>query len=245
MTNKPKKRRLDLILLDRGLVKSREQAQALIMAGLVSVNGQKVSKSGTSFPSEVEITLAELTPYVSRGGFKLAHALDQFHVAPHGLAVLDVGASTGGFTDCLLQKGAHRVYALDVGHNQISYRLRQDPRVVVMERINAHFPFQLPESVTMAVIDVSFISVTKVIPNVLEHLSRPGTILALIKPQFEGHRSEVGRSGIIKDPKVHAAVLGRTVLWAVNVGLRVRGLTPSPILGAQGNREFFLMLEWE
>ena len=242
MTNTSKKRRLDLILVDRGLVESRERAQALIMAGRVSANGQRVTKPGTSFPPHVSVSLEEQAPYVSRGGLKLAHALDWFHIDPSGLTALDVGASTGGFTDCLLQRGAQRVYALDVGHGQIDYSLRRDSRVVVMEGINAHYPFHLPEKVAMATVDVSFISLTKVIPNLLEHLSGPYTILALVKPQFEAQPSEVGRGGIIKDPKVHARVLGAMVLWAVNARLRIRGLAPSPILGAEGNREFFLFL---
>lgn len=242
MTNTSRRRRLDLILVDQGLVESRERAQALIMAGRVSANGQRVTKPGASFPPHVSVSLEEQAPYVSRGGLKLAHALDRLHIDPSGLTALDVGASTGGFTDCLLQRGARRVYALDVGHGQMDYRLRRDSRVVVMEGINAHHPLHLPERVALATVDVSFISLTKVIPNLLEHLSGPYSILALVKPQFEAQPLEVGRGGVIKDPKVHARVLGKTVLWAVNAQLRIRGLIPSPILGAKGNREFFLSL---
>ena len=232
-------------MLDRGLAGSRERAQALIMEGRVYSKGQQVTKPGLSIRTDTPLTVSEEAPYVSRGGVKLAHALDRFGIAPLGLAVLDVGASTGGFTDCLLQRGVDKVYALDVGHGQLDYRLRQNPRVQVMEGVNAHYPFRLPEKVALATIDVSFISLTKVIPNVLEHLLKSGLILSLVKPQFEAKRSEVGKKGVIKDPRVHARVLGRIILWAINSGLRLRDLTPSPILGAAGNREFCLLLESE
>ena len=169
-------------------------------------------------------------PYVSRGGVKLAHALDVFNLSPEGLTVLDVGASTGGFTDCLLQRGAQRVYALDVGRGQLNYRLRRDP-------------FDLPEAVDLATIDVSFISLTLVIPSVAQHLRKGCYVAALVKPQFEARREEVGRGGIVKDPAVHARVLGRCIAWAVDQGLRVRNLCASPILGDAGNREFFLLLQ--
>lgn len=244
MNKKPKKRRLDLLLLDRRLVESRERARSLIMAGRVLADGQKVTKPGTSLAMDASVAVTEQAPYVGRGGVKLAHALEQFAIDPQGLTALDVGASTGGFTDCLLQQGARRVYALDVGRGQLDHRLRQDPRVVVMEKVNAHHPFPLPEKVALSTIDVSFISVTKVIPNLLEHLTKPSYIIALVKPQFEAKRSEVGKGGIIKDTRVHARVIGRVILWAIKAGLRLRRLTPSPILGTEGNREFFLLLEF-
>jgi 23S rRNA (cytidine1920-2'-O)/16S rRNA (cytidine1409-2'-O)-methyltransferase len=241
----PKKQRLDLLLLDRGLADTRERAQALIMAGRVLVGGQKATRAGLSLPADVILTVTEKPPFVSRGGEKLSHALNAFQVNPNNLVALDVGASTGGFTDCLLQRGSEKIYALDVGYGQLDLRLRDNPLVVVMERVNAHHPFTLPERVALATIDVSFISLTKVIPNVVEHMAQPGLILALVKPQFEAHRSEVGKGGIIKDPVVHARVLGRVAVWAVTFGLRIRGLTPSPLLGTKGNREFFLMLEYQ
>ena len=153
-----------------------------------------------------------------------------------------MGASTGGFTDCLLQRGARKVYALDVGHGQLDYRLRQDPRVVVMERVNARHPFDLPEAVDMVTIDVSFTSLRLVLPSVAEHLKPGGRLIALVKPQFEARREQVGRRGVVKDPQVHAEVLGKMIVWSVENGFRLRGLVPSPILGDEGNREFFLLL---
>jgi len=243
MNPKARKRRLDVLLHEQGLAESRQRAQALVMAGRVTVDGQKVTKPGTAVAEDARLEVAQGEPYVGRGGYKLAGALDEFGVKPEGLVCLDVGASTGGFTDCLLQRGAKRVYALDVGRGQLDYRLRQDPRVVSMEEVNAHYAFDLPEKVGLVVIDVSFISLTKVIPNVLPHLDQLGTVMALVKPQFEAERGEVGKGGIVRDPKVHAEVLGRLVVWSVGQELRLRGLTPSPITGADGNREFFLWLE--
>ena len=244
MSKRVKKKRLDLLLVDREMVESRVKAQSLIIAGEVMVNGNKVTKPGTALPTDATLSLKERPPYVGRGGIKLDHALREFRVDPVGLTVLDVGASTGGFTDCLLQRGAKRVYALDVGRGQLSYALRQDPRVVVMEKVNAHYTFSLPEKVAIATIDVSFISVTKVLPNVLPHLKEGGAIVALVKPQFEAMYREVGKGGVIRDPQIHARVLGRVILWATEAGIRLRSLTPSPILGAAGNREFFLLLEY-
>ena len=244
MSKRVKKKRLDLLLVDREMVESRVKAQSLIIAGEVMVNGNKVTKPGTALPTDATLSLKERPPYVGRGGIKLDHALREFRVDPVGLTVLDVGASTGGFTDCLLQRGAKRVYALDVGRGQLSYALRQDPRVVVMEKVNAHYTFSLPEKVAIATIDVSFISVTKVLPNALPHLKEGGVIVALVKPQFEAMYREVGKGGVIRDPQIHARVLGRVILWATEAGLRLRSLTPSPILGAAGNREFFLLLEY-
>jgi 23S rRNA (cytidine1920-2'-O)/16S rRNA (cytidine1409-2'-O)-methyltransferase len=236
------KQRLDNLLVTRKLAENQKMAQSLIMAGEVTVSGKVITKPGTLVDESDELKLAEKLPYVSRGGIKLAHALDEFKLNVTSLAAMDIGASTGGFTDCLLQRGAKRVYAIDVGYGQLDYKLRQDPRVVVMERVNAHYPFSLPEKVNMATIDLSFISLTQVIPNVIDHLSQPGYIIVLFKPQFEAKRQEVGKGGIIKDPQVHAIVLGRFIVWASDHDLRLRGLVASPILGAEGNKEFLIFL---
>ena len=243
MSKKVEKKRLDLLLVEREMVESRVKAQSLIIAGEVLANGVKVTKPGTTLPTDAALSLKERPPYVGRGGIKLDHALSEFGINPAGQTALDVGASTGGFTDCLLQRGAKKVYALDVGRGQLNYGLRQDPRVVVMEKINAHYTFSLPEKISIATIDVSFISITKVLPNVLPHLNERGIIVALVKPQFEAMYREVGKGGVIRDPQIHARVLGRVILWATEAGLRLRSITPSPILGAAGNREFFLLLE--
>ncbi|MBC8274556.1 MAG: TlyA family RNA methyltransferase [Chloroflexi bacterium] len=236
------KQRLDNLLVVRELAENNKMAQAIIMAGKVTVSGKVITKPGTQVDENASLELAEKLPYVSRGGFKLAHALDEFKLDVTSLTALDVGASTGGFTDCLLQRGARRVYAIDVGYGQLDYKLRQDPRVVVMERVNAHYPFSLPEKVNIATIDLSFISVTNVIPNVIGHLTQPGYIIVLFKPQFEAERKEVPKGGIIKDPQLHARVLGRFIAWATGHDLRLRGLVASPILGAEGNREFLIFL---
>ncbi|HEX75545.1 MAG TPA: TlyA family RNA methyltransferase [Dehalococcoidia bacterium] len=236
------KQRLDNLLVTRGLAENKSKARALIMAGEVTISGKVSTKPGRLVDENANLDIAEKLPYVSRGGIKLAHALDGFKLDVSSLIAMDVGASTGGFTDCLLQRGAKRVYAIDVGYGQLDYRLRQDPRVVVMEKINAHYPFPLPEKVNIATIDLSFISVTKVIPNIIEHLQKRGCIIILLKPQFEAERKEVGRGGIVKDPQVHARVLGRFIGWAIGNGLRLSGLTASPILGAEGNKEFLILL---
>ncbi|MDO8491139.1 MAG: TlyA family RNA methyltransferase, partial [Dehalococcoidia bacterium] len=201
-----------------------------------------VDKPGTLVPEDADIRLAERPLYVSRGGIKLAHALDAFGIDVTSLAALDIGASTGGFTDCLLQRGARRVYAVDVGYGQIDYRLRTDPRVVMMERLNARHPFSLPEPVDLVTVDVSFISVEMVLPNAAALLKPGGVIIVLVKPQFEAGREQVGKGGIVRDPQVHAQVLGRFISWAVAQGLRFGGLVASPIAGAEGNREFLALL---
>ena len=240
------KLRADLLLVELGLAESRERAQALIMEGLVysSRTGQKVLKPGTllardDHPLEVRGRL----PYVGRGGVKLAHALESFGLDVAGTVALDVGASTGGFTDCLLQRGTRLVYAVDVGRGQIDDRLRRDPRVVVMEGVHAGYPFELSGGVGLATVDVSFISFTRVLPHAARHVRDGGPIIALVKPQFEAPRRDVGRGGVIRDPRVHAAVLARAIAWVVGAGFRLRDLVPSPILGDAGNREFFLLLE--
>jgi len=237
------RRRADLLLVDKGLAQSREQAQTLIMEGLVFSASGRVAKASSLLPDKAELEVRGRLPYVGRGGLKLAHALDEFGLSPQGMVALDLGASTGGFTDCLLQRGAQRVYALDVGHGQLDYRLRQDARVVVMEKRNARYPFELPEPVDLVTIDVSFISLTLVIPQALDHLKDGCCLVALIKPQFEAPRHDVGRGGVIKDPQIHAQVLAMMIVWAVKNGLRLRNLCASPILGDAGNREFFLLLQ--
>ncbi|MBC8276165.1 MAG: TlyA family RNA methyltransferase [Chloroflexi bacterium] len=236
------KQRLDSLLVTRGLAENKSQARAMIMAGEVTAAGKVITKPGSLVDEDATLEIAEKLPYVSRGGIKLAHALDEFKLNVTSLTAMDVGASTGGFTDCLLQRGARRVYAIDVGYGQLDYKLRQDSRVVVMERVNAHYPFSLPEKVNMATMDLSFISVTKVIPNIIGHLIQPGYIIVLLKPQFEAERQEVGKGGIVKDPQVHARVLGRFIVWAVDHDLRLSGLVASPILGAEGNKEFLILL---
>lgn len=237
------KLRLDMLIVQRGITRTREQAQALIMTGRVSCNGIMIDKAGTRVSHDVKLNIDALPTYVSRGGDKLAYALLVFNVQIQGYVCLDVGASTGGFTDCLLQNQASKVYAVDVGYGQLAQRIREDKRVVVIERVNAHFPFVLPRIVDIATVDVSFISLTKVLPNVAKHLSPGGYIVALVKPQFEAMRSDVGRRGIIRNPKIHSRTLGKIINWAVDYGLRVRNITASPILGGSGNREFLLLLQ--
>lgn len=235
------KRRLDILLVERGLVDSRAKAQALIMAGKVAVNGRTDLKQGMLVDKAVEISIVEPPPFVSRGGIKLDFALDQFRLDVTDKVAADIGASTGGFTDCLLKRGARRVYAVDVGYGQLDYRLRQDARVIVMEKVNVRYPFSLPEKVDLATIDVSFISVEKVIPSVSSLLREKGYMVVLIKPQFEARREEVGKGGIVKRPEVHGRVLGRFVKWMVEQGFRLGGLVASPIEGAEGNQEFFVL----
>lgn len=236
------KQRIDSLMVARGLAESRAKAQALIMAGEVTVDGREVVKPGTMVVETAAITVAVPPPFVGRGGLKLDYALERFGLDVSGVVAADIGASTGGFTDCLLKRGASRVYAIDVGYGQLDYRLRYDPRVVVMEKVNARYPITLPEKVNLATVDVSFISVQKVLPSVVDLLIDTGDVIVLVKPQFEAKRSEVSRGGVVKDPLVHARVLGRFIAWVVARGLRLGGLVASPILGADGNREFFVRL---
>lgn len=243
MAERVRRKRADVLLAERGLAESREQAQVLIMEGLVFAPSGRVAKASSVLHENVSLEVRGRLPYVSRGGLKLAGALDAFALAVDGKTVLDVGASTGGFTDCLLQRGVGHVYAVDVGHGQLHHRLRQDRRVTVMEKTNARHDYPLPEPVDLVVIDVSFISLNLVIPPALEHLRGGGHVAALVKPQFEAPREQVGRGGIIRDPKVHAATLGKMVVWATEHRLRLRGMCPSPVLGDKGNREFFLLLQ--
>ena len=237
------RQRIDRLLVKKGLAESPAKAQALIMAGEVLVDGRLVAKAGTLVAEEAAITLVERPPFVSRGGIKLDYALDRFGLDVSSVVAADIGASTGGFTDCLLKRGASRVYAIDVGYGQLDYRLRQDSRVVVIEGLNARYPITLPEKVDLATIDVSFISVQKIIPSAAGVLKDNGRLVVLIKPQFEARRWEVGEGGVIREPIVQARVLGRFIGWMVTQSLRLRGLVPSPIPGAAGNREYFVLLE--
>jgi len=236
------KRRIDSLLVERGLADSQAKAQALIMAGEVVVAGKAAIKPGTLVPEEAAITILEPPPFVGRGGIKLEYALNQFQLEVFAKVAADIGASTGGFTDCLLKRGASRVYAIDVGYGQLDYHLRQDPRVVVMDRVNARYPISLPEKVDLATIDVSFISVEKIISSVAGLLNDDGYIIGLIKPQFEAKRAEVGKGGVIKEPVVHARVLGRFIAWIIEHNFSLGGLVASPILGASGNKEFLILL---
>jgi 23S rRNA (cytidine1920-2'-O)/16S rRNA (cytidine1409-2'-O)-methyltransferase len=238
------KARIDRLLVERGLVESREKAARLILAGDVLVDGERVDKVGTVVPTAAEIELRGRSPYVSRGGEKLAHALDRFRIDPRGRICVDVGASTGGFTDCLLQRGAARVYAVDVGTGQLDPRLRADGRVVVMERMNARAldPRLFEDRPSLAVVDVSFISLEKVLPAVFAGLVLRGESVALVKPQFEVGRAAVGKGGVVRDPALHRAAVTRLARFAVLRGWHVLGVTASPLRGPKGNREFFLHL---
>lgn len=239
-----KGQRADQMLVDRGLADSRSRAQALILAGLVFSGECRIDKPGTTLGPDAPLALrGQDHPWVSRGGLKLAHGLDHFAIDPAGLTALDVGASTGGFTDVLLARGAARVYAVDVGHGQLAWKLRQDPRVVVLEKVNARHldARQVPEPVDLVVCDASFISLATVLPAPLA-LTRPGArLLALIKPQFEVGKGEVGKGGVVRDPALHQAVCARIAAWLGGLaGWRVLGVEPSPILGPEGNREFLI-----
>lgn len=239
------KERLDKILVDRGLVQSRERARALIMAGSVVVADHVADKAGTMVPLNSDIRLkGEILPFVSRGGLKLQKALDEFGIDVTGLIVLDVGASTGGFTDCLLQRGARKVIAVDVGYGQLAWKLRQDERVVNLEKTNIRFLTidKLPEIPDMAVIDASFISLDKVLPNTIRLISDEGAIIALIKPQFEVGRGEVGKGGVVRDEAKHREVIASIRALAERLGLTVESVTESPIRGPKGNREFLIYL---
>jgi len=237
--------RLDVALVDRGLAASRERARALILAGRVRVSGAVVTKSGAGVRPDEPIDVAERDfPWVGRGGVKLAHALDAFRIDVTGREGLDIGASTGGFTDVLLQRGARRVVALDVGHGQLDWRLREDPRVVVLERRNARQLDRawLPAPADIVTLDVSFISLRLILPRVPPVLAERADIVALVKPQFEAGREEVGRGGLVQDPAVHEKVLAKITGAAAACGLARVAMTPSPIAGATGNREFLLHL---
>lgn len=245
---KPKKQRLDTLLVDKGLVESREKARALILAGHVDVEGHGAAKAGTMVSIDADVrVIGPDHPWVSRGGIKLAHALETFGIDATGAIALDLGASTGGFTDVWLQRGAQHVIALDVGHSQLHWKMRSDPRVTVIEHTNARYlkPGQLPDRgapITRVSIDVSFISLRHIFP-VLPPLIAPGSaIVALVKPQFEAGRTDVGKGGLVHDPDVHARVVAEATSAAAEVGLKRIGVVESPITGAEGNREFLLHL---
>ena len=241
------RQRADVLLVERGLVESREEAQALIMAGAVVAPTGPVQKAGTFLNPETPLEVRQRLPYVSRGGIKLAHALDTwtagYGIELDGITALDVGASTGGFTDCLLQRGVSRVYAVDVGYGQLHYRLRNDARVVCMEKVNVRYPFDLPESVDLLVMDVSFISLTMALPEPLVWLKDGGYAIVLIKPQFEARRGEVGKGGVIRDDALRADILARVQDWLVaRHDVDLLDTIGSPITGDAGNREFLALL---
>lgn len=241
---KKKKVRVDSLVADLGLAESRTRAQALVMAGRVFVGGERVDKPGTPVDPDSDVTVTEGLKYVGRGGVKLEGSLDAFGVDVSGLVAADVGSSTGGFTDCMLQRGALRVYAIDVGRGLIDVRLRNDNRVVLMEGRNVRSMTRddLPEAVDLAVVDLSFISLEKVL-GAVRSFCRPGAvILALVKPQFEVGKGEVGKGGVVRDPKKHAAVIERIKGFAESMGMEVLGVCDSPITGAKGNREFWMHL---
>ncbi len=236
--------RLDKIIVDRGLVKSRERARALIMEGKVSVNGMKAEKAGSMVDGDADIIVKEDIPYVSRGGLKLEAALDYFGVDPAGKVVMDIGCSTGGFTDCVLKRGAKKVYAIDVGYGQFDWSLRKDPRIVLFEKTNIRYLDRelIPDPVALAVIDVSFISLLNVLPKLLELLDNTGEVLALVKPQFEVGKGMVGKGGIVRDESNRLAAAEGVKEGAEKMGYRNRGLFESPVRGQKGNVEYFLYL---
>ncbi|MBZ5607147.1 MAG: TlyA family RNA methyltransferase [Acidobacteriia bacterium] len=234
-------RRLDQILVERGLVESREKARALILAGQVLVNGQKIDKAGRSVAPDSRVEVLEQPRYVGRGGLKLEAALKHFGIQAAGKTCADIGSSTGGFTDCLLQHGAARVYAVDVGTSQLDWKLRNDPRVVVREQVNARYlsRAEVPEPVHLAVCDVSFISITMILPALAKLLAGNAEMVILVKPQFELERHQVGKGGIIRDPALHREACQRVEDAVRRLGFNT-SLIPSPILGAEGNQEFLL-----
>lgn len=240
------KERLDVLLVKRNLAGSREKAKAIIMSGIVYVDGQKEDKAGTTFSEDVRIEVRGHTlPYVSRGGLKLEKALKCFDVSVEGKVCTDVGSSTGGFTDCMLQNGAVRVYAIDVGRGQLDWKLRQDERVVCMEKTNIRYvkPEDLGEPIDFSSIDVSFISLSKVLGPIRDYLTDNGQITALIKPQFEAGREKVGKKGVVRDKSTHIEVIDNVIAYALSIGFRVLDLTFSPIKGPEGNIEYLVHLE--
>jgi 23S rRNA (cytidine1920-2'-O)/16S rRNA (cytidine1409-2'-O)-methyltransferase len=238
------KRRADQLLVEQGLAESRAKAQALILAGLVSASGRRIDKPGTTLAEETELVLAGRDhPWVSRGGVKLVFALDHFSIDPSGMIALDIGASTGGFTDVLLARGAARVHAVDVGRGQLAWKLRQDPRVVVHESVNARYltRAEIPDPIDLVSCDASFIGLETVLPAPLALTAKRAQLVALIKPQFEAGPAEVGKGGVVRDPAVHRAVCERISAWIeTQPGWHVGGLAESPITGPAGNREFLI-----
>lgn len=242
-TARSTKRRLDVLLVERGLVSSREQAQALIMAREVLVDGVAATRPAVPVATDVTIEVRGGSQYASRGGEKLATAIERTPIEVRGKRCLDVGASTGGFTDYLLQHGATHVVAVDVGYGQILPRLREDPRVEVRERTNARTMPPLDLKVELVTIDVSFISLTMVLPTVIASLAPGGEVFALVKPQFEAGRDEVTKGGVVRDERIHASCIAKVALWSIDHGMRVRGVVRSGLVGPAGNREFFLWLQ--
>ncbi|MDG4655608.1 TlyA family RNA methyltransferase [Ectobacillus antri] len=244
-----KKERIDVLLVERGLVETREKAKRAVMAGLVYMNEERVDKPGEKVSSDAVITVkGQLMPYVSRGGYKLEKALQEFDIHLQDKIMIDIGASTGGFTDCALQNGAKLSYALDVGYNQLAWKLRQDPRVIVMERTNFRYvtPADLQKGLPeFASIDVSFISLRLILPVLKTMLMPGGDVVALIKPQFEAGKDQVGKKGIVRDAKVHVKVIENIVIFALDQGYDVHQLTYSPITGGDGNIEFLVHLKWQ
>ena len=241
--NKPKRVRADQLMFEQGLVASVDQARSLILAGEVSSSARRIDSAGQSLPHGTVLSVRKRQRFVGRGGEKLAGALEAFSLDVHGMVGLDIGASTGGFTDCLLQNGAARTYAVDVGRGQLAERLRNDSRVTSFERLNARNPYSLPELVDIAVMDVSFISLTLVLPETIMHLSDGGVVVALVKPQFEARKNQVGAKGVVSDPVVHAEVVGKVCLWVADrAGVRLVGVRRSVLKGYEGNREFFVAL---
>lgn len=248
MENKTEKKRIDVLMTERGLAESREKAKAIIMSGIVYVNGQKEDKAGTTFPDDlttrIEVRGASLR-YVSRGGLKLEKAMKEFPIDLQGKICMDIGASTGGFTDCMLQNGAKKVFAVDVGHGQLAWKLRNDERVVCMEKMNIRYiaPEDIGgEKLDFASVDVSFISLSKVLPPVWPLLKEGAEMVCLIKPQFEAGREEVGKKGVVRDRKVHEEVILRTADFVKETGFVIRGLTYSPIRGPEGNIEYLIWI---
>jgi 23S rRNA (cytidine1920-2'-O)/16S rRNA (cytidine1409-2'-O)-methyltransferase len=245
MRSKADKERLDKLLVMRGLAETRAKAQSLILAGQVFSHQQRLDKAGHPVPIDIELTVKEPPPFVSRGGLKLASALDHFNVEVANRVCLDIGASTGGFTDCLLQRGAARVIAVDVGRGQLDWKLRQDARVELRENVNARYlsPADFDGRFDLVVADVSFISLTKILPVVPPLVQTPAVVITLIKPQFEVGREEVGKGGIVRDEAAQKRVVEEIVAFAAQLGMRSRGVIDSPILGADGNREFLACFE--
>lgn len=235
------KKRLDVLLLERGLAESRQKAQAAIMSGRVFVNGRRVDKAGTAMAGDASIEVRGHTPaYVSRGGLKLEKALDAFHIELDGLTAIDAGASTGGFTDCMLRRGAAKVYAVDVGYGQLAWSLRSDPRVICMERTNVRYlsPEAIPEPLDFGTVDVSFISLRLVLPAIRSLLKQTGRVVCLVKPQFEAGREKVGKRGVVREPAVHLEVLEQFLKHAAMADFTVKDITFSPIKGPEGNIEY-------
>ena len=239
-----RKKRIDFLIHELNFANSRSHAQALIMAGKVYVNDQKITKPGTLFDPDISsIRVSQSKKFVSRGGEKLQHALDIFHIDATETIALDIGSSTGGFTDCLLQNGSSKVYAVDVGKNQLDYKLRINPRVVTMEGINARHPFDLDEKVDLITMDVSFISARLLLKSISCHLKNQGSIIWLLKPQFEAKKEEVGKKGLIKNYQTHSLIIGRLTNWLVNNQFTIKNITSSPIKGQTGNKEFLVHLK--